>query len=329
MEFWLAPNIGSADALRLFANPEEWTAARDAMSTFQTYIQLLEGDGADAALRNQCGPNICPAFLDAGVPAHLAAWGKQLAVEAGAVKPHDCEAAGTTAAALRAISRVREAGGEIKYFSIDESLVAASEDCHQSLADTVEFTARFIRTVRDQGVDAGVIEAYPWRPATLIAEYVSALAARGAAPAFLHVDVDRLRFELPKGKVPERQFRDDLALMQLVCRQHGLKYGLILWGNNATTDAEFVKDARTVLDIYKRLAPVDLDTLVIQSWQRADPPGQSPHWRIPSNLPESSATSLTHLLLEARDVWSGQRRNGASGSGWLKTLMNLLKGRTR
>ncbi len=309
MEIWLCPSMGTPDMLQLFTDAAAWSSARPKIAVHQFYVQLITCDSDDKRGVAQCGPNAWPALANANAFRGLREAGIRVSIEAGAVKPGDCEAASGTENILKAIERIRDSGGEVNFVCVDESLVSANSDCKQQIEDTARFTAHFLASVRAVGVEVGIIEAYPAisdgriTSAERIIRFLDLLVENGQRPAFLHLDVDRFDFG-KGGKVPTKRFRADLGTINSRCKAEGIALGLIVWANNAFDPATHKKEALELLRIIRKLAPRP-DRLIVQSWidrrddpKRADDGYPYPINDFPNNLPDKDTNSLTRLVLD-------------------------------
>jgi hypothetical protein len=61
------------------------------------------------------------------------------------------------------------------------------------MAETAEHTAWFIKQVREKhsAIAVGDIEPHPYFSISELEQWIAALEAKGATPAFFHLDVDR------------------------------------------------------------------------------------------------------------------------------------------
>src|SRR5262249_45417732 len=144
-------------------------------------------------------PNSYDALAAAGVFRTLTQWGKKIALEDGAVKEFYCtpDPSGMQAAiagTLDSIRAVQRAGGSVAYIAMDEPFVSGrSRRCGgPALEPTADRVAQYVSAVTAvyPMIKIGLIEAYPFSNENAIQTIVQLLKSRGAAPAFLHMDVD-------------------------------------------------------------------------------------------------------------------------------------------
>jgi len=293
-------------------------------------LQIIDGDPKNELLGKECGPNTFPSFFDANAPQTLRDWGKDLAIEGGVVKAGDCDGTGYKAAALRAIARVRDCGGSVRYYCVDESLEADRAHCKGGVDVVAETLADFIKTLRTEGTDVGLIEGYPGRgnaggakkKASDIQTLLEKLTEKDAKPAFLHMDVDRLEFPHKTQRIPTNPVKDDLWRLFSFCQENQIKFGVIIWGNNPKDDLSYQKDALILVDNLKAMGLDKIDRLIVQSWddrQKPEEHGQNPQRHIPNALPEHQPGTLTALLLETK-----RRIEGGSAPSTKNVLMELF-----
>jgi hypothetical protein len=136
----------------------------------------------------------------------------------------------------------------------------------------------------------GLIEAYPFSSAGALESILSLLKARGAAPAFLHMDVD---WHL-SGK---DAFRRDLKRLQSFCAAQGIPYGVIITGYNGDANALYAVDVAGITELtaetFGTWAGMP-EHLILQSWVES-----RTGLRItPSNLAENEPFTHTQMLRE-------------------------------
>jgi hypothetical protein len=300
---WFAPSPGSIDYLRLFERPDEWDAARGLISVFKFYQQHTQ-----APAPRIVGPNTYDALARAGAFRRLREWGKKIAIEAGSVKEFYCgpggmdESIANSVASLRA---VEAAGGIVSYIAQDEPFVSGrARACGgPALEPTADRVAAYVAGVKAAfpRVDIGLIEAYPFSSADQIEAEVALLQARGATPAFLHMDVDWHR----SGATA---FVRDMARLQAFAAAQNIPFGVIVTGYDGNADALYAVDAYGITDLVARTFHTwehMPDHLIVQSWAAAD----SGLVVTPANLDEDRPYSHTALL---RDVY--RRLRGANGA---------------
>lgn len=304
---WFCPGPGTLDYIRLFEHPEEWRHARALLDVFKFYQQHTTAT-APAVV----GPNSYDALSRAGAFRQLTAWGKKIALEVGAVKDYYCtpDASGmntSIADTVEAVRAVERAGGRVAYIAMDEPFVSGrNRVCGgPALEPTADRVARYVKEVSAAVPVAkiGLIEAYPFSLEPAIESMLDLLRARGAAPAFLHIDIDLNAVPL---------FGVDLAAdmrrLKKRCATEKILFGIIIWGNNGDSDVLYARDAERLLNAVTQAFPTwtDLpDHIIVQSWAESHT-----GLRItPTNLPEG--VPYTHAQL----LWDTFRRlRGQSGA---------------
>jgi hypothetical protein len=291
-EVWFTPNVGSLDMLDLFSRHEDWRRSRREIDVFKFYAGQLLGDPGFCAT---CGPNRVAALERVAAFRRLYEWGIAVAIEAAALKEWDCRGELTTRLALEAIGRVRANGAPVRYLAMDEPLLAAGA-CSLPADEAAARTAAIVLAIRREHPQmlVGDIEPYPFLSAARITSFLQALARAGAAPDFFHLDVDRVYAAQLRIDVAP-----DLRAIRDACQEAGVRFGVILWGADSSSEEEYWNDvlawAQQVGDAFD-VAP---DHYVFQSWA-ASPDGTQ---KIPRNLPESGDVhSHTRLILEGLRV---------------------------
>ncbi|HTL43975.1 MAG TPA: hypothetical protein VL262_06515 [Vicinamibacterales bacterium] len=308
---WFTPSPGSIDYVDLFQRPEEWPHARQLFSVFKFYQQHTQTP-APAVV----GPNSYTALANAGAFRTLVRWGKKIAIEEPAVKEYYCtaDASGmntSIADTLASIGAVERAGGIVSYLAMDEPFAsgrapACGGPALEPTADRVAVYMSGVRAARPS-VQIGLIEAYPVSSESEIETMLDLLRTRNAAPVFLHLDID-----LNAVRQVHVDVTADMRRLRTACAAAGLKFGVIVWGNNGDADALYALDAGRLVNAIAEAFPTSADLpdqIIVQSWA-VSRTGAS---ITPTNLPESAQYTHTNLL------WSFYRRlvgeTGASAGG--------------
>lgn len=301
---WFCPGPGTLDLVRLFEHPEEWTHARQLMSVFKFYQQhtLMPADRI-------VGPDSYDTFVRAGAFRALTGWGKKIAIEVGAVKEFYCtsDASGMDTAIANSVTSIRNvqsAGGLVSYLAMDEPFVSGRAPVcgGPALEPTADRVATYVAGVHAvfPNVRIGLIEAYPFSSADAIERMLALLTARGATPAFLHMDVD---WHLSGSDA----FIRDMARLKAAAAAAHVPFGIILTGYDGDADALYATDVYGITELVVntfgswRAMP---DQLIFQSWVES----RSGLRITPTNLPESRAYTHTAML---SDVY--RRLRGAEG----------------
>jgi hypothetical protein len=291
---WFCPGPGTLDYIRLFEHPEEWPRARRLTSVFKFYQQhtLVPPDSI-------VGPDTYDALAQAGAFRLLKEWGIETAIEVASVKEFFCtpDARGMNEsidATLRSVRAVEAAGGAVSYLAMDEPFVSGrARVCGgPALEPTADRVATYTSAVRSAfpSVKIGLIEAYPFSSADALESIITLLKARGAAPAFLHMDVD---WHLSGRDA----FKRDLKRLQLFCAAQGIAYGVLITGYNGDANALYAVDVAGITELIAETFgtwPQMPDHLIVQSFVSS-----STGLRItPSNLPQSQLFTHTQMLGE-------------------------------
>jgi hypothetical protein len=301
---WFAPGPGTIDYINLFEDPDQWPNARQLVDVFKFYQQHTQTPAADIV-----GPNTYDALVRAGAFQMLMKWGKKIAIEAGSVKDFYCtpDASGMDAAignTMDSIRAVQQAGGTVSYIAQDEPFVSGRDKVcgGPALAPTADRVAQYVAAVSAAfpGLKVGLIEAYPFSSESAIETILQLLHARGATPAFLHMDVD---WHLAGSAA----FMRDMPALQSFCQAQGIPFGIIFNGGNSETDAQYENDlfvlTELVIDTFGMWSRMP-DHIIMQSWAVTST-GVS---LTPSNLPEDRLYTHTEML---RDIM--RRLKGADG----------------
>lgn len=304
--FWFCPGPGTLDYIRLFDTPQAWSHARQLVSVFKFYQQhtVMPADPI-------VGPNTYDALARAGVFRQLKQWRMQTAIEVGAVKEFYCtpDARGMNeaiAATLAAVRAIETAGGTVSYLSMDDPFAAGlapvcGGPAPEPSADRIATYTRGVHAAFPS-VRIGWIEAYPLSSADAIESMMVLLAARGALPAFLHMDVD-MPLLVRRGRTDD--FVRDMKRLRNAGSARGMQFGIIIWGNNGDADALYALDAERILESLTATFPTSdnmPDHVVVQSWAES-----STGLRItPTNLPEDQLYTHTNLLWNAFRRLRGQ-----------------------
>lgn len=301
---WFSPGPGTIDFIRLFEQPDEWRRAQTLMSVFKFYQQHTQSPAPSIV-----GPNTYDALVRAGAFRTLRRWGKKIALEVGSVKEFYCtpDASGMNAAiqnTLASVRAVEAAGGTVSYLAMDEPFVSGrSRVCGgPALEPTADRVRQYVSAVNAAfpTVRIGLIEAYPFSSADAIESMVTLLEARGAKPAFLHMDVDWHLSGRPA-------FERDMARLQAFAAAREITFGIIITGYDGNADALYAVDVYGISDLiastFQRWEQMP-EQLIFQSWAQST----TGLYIAPSNGPEDRAFTHTSML---GDVF--RRLRGATG----------------
>jgi hypothetical protein len=293
-ETWFAPNLGSPDTPELFAHPERWSKARSATTVFKFYeAELLAETPEDCP---QCGPNLWPRLEAVRALPSLASWAIKVAVEVPVIKDGDCGGHAARGQALRVLGRVARGGAPLFSVAMDEPFIGG-RTCGLTTDESARRTAEFVGALQASAKDleVGDIEAFPALEPVALARWVLAVRLAGVRLAFLHLDIDRVearRLGLDIGQ--------QLRPVQFLCDALGIPFGVIVWGQDGSSEANYYADA---LGWYREMTGLFgvPDHTVFQSW--ATSPGG--RLDVPGNLPESDPGRFTHTRLIREAVGGG------------------------
>ncbi len=298
-QVWFTPNLASRDMVDLFTEPQAWRGARQSTNVFKFYeAQLTAESPADCPA---CGPNILPAFEQARAFARLGEWSIAIAVEAPVIKGNACSADVNAARAVEAIRNVHLRHGIVRYVAMDEPLLGA-QACQTGLEEAARSVAAFARQVRAAypAVRIGDIEPYPHFGVATLTAWMAALRREGAAPAFVHLDVDRARAGRIGSDVP-----GDLSTLKSLVEAQAVPFGVIFWGADGADEPAYAADVMAWVETVRAAIGVPTHS-VFQSWAVS----ADGRYVVPRNLPEGDPDAWTHtrLIGEGLDVL----RSGAS-----------------
>lgn len=294
-ETWFAPNVGSADLLNLFSEPARWARARSRVQVFQFYQPNIVFDTGCVRCENNTKSNL----IAVDAYRKLRTWGIDLAIESGVIKAEHppCSVAPWVGAALESISVVLANGGTLPRISMDEPLYGATRTdlvpgCRISLTAATDQVASYVAQLRAQhpGIRVGLVEPYPALPVGQIAQFLSALASRGVAPAYFHLDVDEDALQGP--------WQQEIAALRGHVDALGIPFGVLLTAPRADTSDQFYVRARQNLERYLFLGRQA--HAVFQSFAVSAPGTPSERQYLPVNLPDNDAQvlSLSRLVIE-------------------------------
>lgn len=303
---WFAPGPATPDLLALFQDASQWKAARERIAVFKFYqSQLLSPPPQTVEGNTYTALRDVQAFRKL-----TTTWKKATAIEVGAVKAQYCTAEGSGEAqavtdSVAAIDAVEAAGGYVASLAMDEPFHAAATvpACGAPNADAAaDRVVAYIRGVQRSypSIAIGLIEPYPYFPATTIARFLTTLRGAGITMPFFHVDVD-----LAQMKRGRDDFARDMRYLAGVCASHGTRFGMILWGESGDSNEAYMTGAwrrvQMTADAFADWPDMPQD-LVFQSWAQEAETGR---FRIPTNLPETTNDTHTNLIDRATPLLHG------------------------
>jgi hypothetical protein len=164
---------------------------------------------------------------------------------------------------------------------------------------TLQRLQRYFAYVRfaAPAVRIGLIEPYPAFSATALDGFLTAMADRGIAPAFFHLDVDINALRR------NDTFAADVPALAARCAQLHVPFGVIITGLSGDSDPLYIQQAQNLVDRVNRAFPDVLPQLIFQSWAES-----RTGLRItPTNLPETVPNTHTWLIDEGLRILSRPR----------------------
>jgi len=290
-QVWYGPNMGSVDFPELFTSPERWSAARERVDVFQFYGNAVSGDPFDIG-----GDNVLDTFVDVDAFGQLHEWGIAIALEMGVIKWFACGHASWAEYANRGITNVEANGGRVSFVAMDEPLLGGqiSEGgvgCDYSVEEAAAEVAAFMTAVTAEHPDVriGTIETIPPHTVGEIEEWMLALEAAGAKPAFLHLDV-----EIADG-IANPVFVAELRQLRDFSEDRGIPFGLILTADWQVADSHQAYYESVMQWTHTiRLGMGRPSHLIFQSWMG---PAANGFHEMPVNLPEDEPGVYSHTRL--------------------------------
>lgn len=295
----MAPNVAARDLLQLFRDPASWTSARDRI----THLLLVQWSITHVP-NPQAGPNTLAGFLSC-VPGGAFRWlmdhGISLAIESSAIKEWSCGELRdrSVVGLLETLHIIKDNGGSVAAVAMDEPATAAYQDpplgCGYSPEQAAFETKVFVDAIHaaHPEVQIGLDEAYPQLDVEQIVRHMELLAAYDCKLPFFHLDVDFYRARREK-----KDMRRDIGLLQRYCHDHGIRFGVIVWGERGDSNETFGADAQTAAhDVDRAIIFASQDDVVLQSWS-STLPGGAGEKIYPDCVPDREPNSHTGLLLD-------------------------------
>lgn len=291
-QFWFGPTIASPDLKDMFLRPDAWAKARERMGVFALVAQNILSIGP-------IGPNSYEGLVEVDALRKLREWGVALALEMGSIKEEDWHSENGFHNLDACAKRIEEVGGLLSYVSMDEPLTAAQKKkpSPQSLEESADPVAQFIRLGESLGAKVGWLEAWPQVPLEDLRKFLILLDERGALPRYLHVDCDTKWALRDFGRSAlGNMFRE----LKIIANDYGLPIGVFLAGYSHPTDMEYVVDVKALASQVHTLYP-DVQHVCVQSWV---PHVEGGLFDEPRNLPESEPDTHTALFNYVVELFS-------------------------
>ncbi|MFH1212248.1 MAG: hypothetical protein V1659_04975 [Candidatus Woesearchaeota archaeon] len=281
---WFNPAVHSADFHDLFYQGENWAIAREDVDIFQFARSVLANQVSDEELSNAV--------------TKLNEWEITIALGGEAVKHWDCTGVNAANAARVQIERIRAAGGNVVYYTMDEPLYSGLSDTACNFDATegsteagMIKTAQVVKTVVDMlwawypDIKIGVVEVWPgpgyaYGPEVHKQWFDLLYAATGGRLDHYHIDHGFVNIQNPD--------YNELIDMQSYITSKGVRFGVIYNYLLATNDYEFYQGTKSYMNLLKPLLGTTHDAF-FASWEPV------PMY----NLPDSSGYSFTNLIKDA------------------------------
>jgi hypothetical protein len=290
-QVWFGPNLNSPDELSLFQKPQEWTKARSEVSVMLLIYAQLINHPADFTINGWKSLRLANLVQD------LNAWNMALAFEMGVIKPQYLSNA---SAAVRntqtAIANVAAAGGRVQYVAMDEPYFGGIKYTRWTVSAIENRIASYMRSIAssDPAVQVGDVEPYPKLGAANIMSYVDALIARGAKPAFFHLDIDYNYLRV----YPNFQARlnTDLPTLRNYFAAKSIPFGVIFQGADVPVRSDQDYATYTMRNLGAVVKAMGVPQEAIFQSYIVDQHG---HKDLPINLPETQPYTHTWLIDQA------------------------------
>lgn len=284
-EVWLAP-VPAGDLIQAIQHSELWPEAQKRVDVFAVYgaqAYPFHLEGVDCG--KPCGPNTSTALMQA-VEGGAFKWLSErfkLALEGGGVKEYSCTSEtlrDATVWLMRSMEMIEKSGGRITYLAVDESFLSGVTTPHYSPAYRQTFgcglsperVANLLKEYVDlihshfPHIQVGFIESYPSSTADQLMSFLLELERAGVPIPFFQVDM-----HLQAVVRENHDLYRDLARLKQFCEARNIKFAVIIWGENGSSNQAFATDAWATLRIIKRAVGVTTQTK-FQSWAE-NPPG--------------------------------------------------------
>ena len=294
------PEPGS-DIVGLFEHPELWEKARGKIQ----YLGII-----DMSFTNIQHPltngNTLDRFRDVHAFEKLKAWGIELAMETGSVKPGiHCDAKLNAISHSKHFKEVKVLGGKISMVTMDWPRASGKNDCHQTVDETAEYVAQYANVLSSvfenqhpgEKLKIGLYEGYPLLSIAELKIWLDTMMKHGYKPGHFILDLDRISHDSHhQWDFFDNAMKKLLKELKAYCQQRGILFGVAYWSNRLGSPKQYHDDViKWVKRVHKGIGQPDINEFV--SWE---------YWVqfgnqgivFPQNMPESWIYSHTGLLLE-------------------------------
>src|SRR5262249_55547985 len=191
-----------------------------------------------------CGPTRLQQLIDVHAFSQLKAWGIDIGIEAGAVKPENCSGDTLVNVAEDAVQNIQANGGTVRFIAMDEpfiggQLTAGGQNCNFTMQQSAAQAAHFVQTLQGQFlyIVVGDIEPYPYFSVAQLEAWISLLQSLEVQLAFFHLDVDPALVA-----ANGTDFAGDLQALSAFCQAQNIPFGVLLNSLTATSDTTYYSD---------------------------------------------------------------------------------------
>src|SRR5262249_8149198 len=221
------------------------------------------------------------------------AWGIDIGIEAGAVKPENCSGDTLVNVAEDAVQNTQANGGTVRFIAMDEpfiggQLTVGGQNCNFTMQQSAAQTAHFVQALQGQFlyIVVGDIEPYPYFSVAQMEAWISLLQSLGVQLAFFHLDVDPALVA-----ANGTDLAGDLQALRAFCQAQNIPFGVLLNSLTATSDTTYYSDAIHFTQSVKA-AIVKPQISIFQSFDCA-----TGTCNTPINLPENDPSIFSHTRL--------------------------------
>jgi len=302
-QVWMVP-VPAGDMQKLAQHPELWPNASRRLDVFSFYfLAAYHHPGFECG--TPCGPNTYPNLVTA-VPEGMFKWVADrylVGMEAGSVKSFSCTEQKIREEIGRytnvAIDNMEKVGGRLDFITLAEPLLSGlavpgapfTGGCGLNIAEVARLQRVFNDTVHAQHpeVQIGLVEPYPFFGPDVLMSFVLELEHAGVRLPYLHLDMDL------RGVVQDHvDVRRDVQRLRDFCAARGIAFGMVVFGNDGSSNEEFSTDAWATARMIVSTGGVN-DHTILQSWaDHGDPNGLKDR---PDTVPETNGATHTGLLL--------------------------------
>lgn len=291
-DVWFAPDFASVDFQNLFTAPDQWSIARSKVKGFKFYVVQVNSSSVPCPAW-LCGPTRLQQLIDVHAFSQLKAWGIDIGIEAGAVKPENCSGDTLVNVAEDAVQNTQANGGTVRFIAMDEpfiggQLTVGGQNCNFTMQQSAAQTAHFVQALQGQFlyIVVGDIEPYPYFSVAQMEAWISLLQSLGVQLAFFHLDVDPALVA-----ANGTDLAGDLQALRAFCQAQNIPFGVLLNSLTATSDTTYYSDAIHFTQSVKA-AIVKPQISIFQSFDCA-----TGTCNTPINLPENDPSIFSHTRL--------------------------------